>query len=154
MTEAVVEALGLDAAFRPRRLRHVTPLLEERTHGPVDLPALATRANHRDRELERLDALSVPIRDRGIDGAHAERPRHVGEARALDVLRKEIAEHGVVVLDAPASRIVTVCSLGAVGDDHVVTAAAESSEGRSRSRAQSLTGQRLAVDDTAFAGRV
>ena len=86
----------------------MAPLLEERAHRLVDRSALDARADDRDRELERLDALRVPFAERRIGLADAERPRHVREARALEVLREEVAEDGVVVVDPPAARVVPV----------------------------------------------
>ena len=110
--------------------------------------------DHRDRELERLDRLRVPVAQRRIGLADAERPRHVGEARALEVLREEVAEDGVVVVDAPLAGVVPVGGLDAVRNDHVVAAAAELGERRRGGGAEELAGERLAVDDAATLARL
>ena len=104
---------------------HVAALLEERADRPMDRAAFDAGADQRDRELERLDALGVPLDELGVGCADAERAGHVREAGALEVLREEVAEHDVVVVDAAAAGVVAVRRLGAVGDDHVVAAAAD-----------------------------
>ena len=73
----------------------------------------------------------------------------VSETRTRVVLRKEIAQHDVVVVDAAAARIVAVSGLSAVGDTHIVTPAAVCRERLCGCRAQELTREWLAVDDSA-----
>ena len=96
----------------------------------------------------------VPLGQRRVGLADAERPRHVREARALEVLGEEIAEDGVVVVDAAVAGLVPVGRLDAVRDDHVVAAAAELCERRRSGSAEQLAGERLAVDDPATRRRL
>ena len=67
----------------------------------------------------------MPLGQQRVGLADAEGGRHVREAGAVEVLREEVAEDGVVVVDASVAGIVAVGGLGAVGDDDVVAAAGE-----------------------------
>ena len=95
----------------------------------------------------------MPLAQGRIGGTEAERPGHVREARALEVLGKEIAENRVVVLDLPVAGIVSVGRLGAVRHDHVVSAATELGKRLRCGSAEQLTGERVAVDHPAVGPR-
>ena len=64
-------------------------------------------------ELERLPRVLVPRRDLRVGRADRERPGHVRVARALEVVREQVADEVVVVRDTARTGVVAVRRLGA-----------------------------------------
>ena len=95
---------------------------------------------------------SCQRRDLGVGRPDGERPGHVGEAGALDVVREEVADEVVVVRHAAAALVVAVRRLRPVRDDQVVPAAARRGERLHRGSSEELAGQGLAVHEPAAVG--
>ncbi len=147
MAEGVEEAVAQDGALGLRLSGRVAePLVEVADRAP-QRHAVRARPDHVSRELERFLRLGVPRDDLRIGRPDRERPRHVGEAAALDVPGEEVADDHVVVGDPSRSHGVAVRRLRAGGRDQVVATAAGGRKGGDRCRAKHLARQRRAVDD-------
>ena len=154
MPEAVVEAFPEHRPLGLRQARRIPEPVVEVADCAVELDAVDAGANEPAGELERLERVLVPGPDLRVGRADRERPGHVGEARALDVVREEVADEVVVVRDAAGARVVPVRRLRAVRDDQVVAAAAVLGEDVHGGRPQELAGERLAVHDPTPVGRL
>src|SRR4029079_11576297 len=146
VAEPVVEALPEDGALRPREARRISEGLVDAADLPPELRPVRSRSDELSDEVERLAGVLVPADELRVRRPDRERPGHVREARALEILRKEVADDHVVVRESSGALVMTVCGLRSMRDDRVVSAAAELREGSVRCSPQELRRERLAVD--------
>ena len=152
VAERVIEPVAEHRALGLREARRVSVALVETADRAEDVGAVGAGAHELPGQLERLARVLVPGRDLGVGRPDGERPGHVGEAGALDVVREEVADEVVVVRHAAAALVVAVRRLRPVRDDQVVPAAARRGKRLHCCCSEELAGQGLAVHEPAAVG--